>query len=56
MVELIPETSLTTEDVQQAVVDRIAAYKKPRFVEFVESLPRTPEDEIDRQAVKAVYG
>ena len=56
VVELKPGENLTSEEVVQAVVDRIAAFKKPRQVEFVDSLPRTPEDEIDRQSVKASYG
>ena len=56
IVELEPGESLTSDDITKAVVDRIAAYKKPRSVEFVDALPRTEDHEIDRQAVKAAYG
>jgi long-chain acyl-CoA synthetase len=56
VVELKPGESLTSEEIVGAVVDQIAAYKKPRIVEFVDALPRTPENEIDRQAVKATFG
>jgi acyl-CoA synthetase (AMP-forming)/AMP-acid ligase II len=56
VVELQEGQSLTSEEVAQSVADRIAAYKKPRLVEFVDLLPRTPENEIDRQAVKAAHG
>lgn len=56
VIELEPGESLTSEEVVQAVVDRIAAYKKPRMVEFVDSLPRTPENAVDRNAVKEAYG
>lgn len=35
---------------------RIASYKKPRYVEFVESLPRTAAGTVDRAAVDAAHG
>ena len=47
---------LTRKAVIKAVTQRIARYKKPRLVEFVEALPRTPEGEIDHQAVIEAYG
>ncbi len=56
VVEVEPGATLTVEEVEQAVVSRIASYKKPRSVEFVDALPRTPEGHIDRQAVKDAYG
>ena len=56
VIELAPETQLTDEAVQAAVAARIASFKKPRLVEFVESLPRTEEGAIDREAVKAAHG
>jgi len=31
-------------------------YKKPRYVQFVKSLPRTGTGAIDRVQVKALYG
>jgi long-chain acyl-CoA synthetase len=38
------------------VAARIARYKKPRYVEFVDELPRTAEGVIDRPKVKSLYG
>ncbi len=56
VVELIPGKTLTAEQVAAAVADRIAAYKKPQFVDFVDRLPRKENGEIDREAVKAAHG
>jgi long-chain acyl-CoA synthetase len=56
VVELIPGKTLTAEQVAAAVAGRIAAYKKPQFVDFVERLPRKENSEIDRVAVKAAHG
>lgn len=36
--------------------ERIASYKKPRFVDIVDSLPRTSAGGVDRDAVKAQHG
>jgi acyl-CoA synthetase (AMP-forming)/AMP-acid ligase II len=38
------------------VGDRIARYKKPQYVEFVQSLPTTADGAIDRSRVKEMYG
>ncbi|HET7088783.1 MAG TPA: AMP-binding protein [Anaerolineae bacterium] len=56
VVELKPGQALTAEQVSAAVADRIAAYKKPQSVNFVEKMPRQPDGEIDRTAVKAAHG
>lgn len=56
VVELSPGVTMTADQVSTAVAERIASFKKPRYVEFVDSLPRTPEGSIDREAVKAHYG
>jgi acyl-CoA synthetase (AMP-forming)/AMP-acid ligase II len=56
VVELVPGESLTMEDIRQAVANRIASFKKPRIVEFTETLPRGPEGQIDRPEVKARFG
>jgi long-chain acyl-CoA synthetase len=37
------------------VAARIARYKKPKFVEFVEGLPKTSSGNIDREKVKEAY-
>lgn len=56
VVELESGESLTGDDIQEAVVSRLASYKKPQFVEFVEALPKQANGEVDRLAVKAAYG
>lgn len=56
VIELKPDMQLGEEQVVEAVTSRIAAYKKPRQVLFVEVLPRTADGQIDRAAVKADFG
>jgi long-chain acyl-CoA synthetase len=38
------------------VASRIARYKKPKHVDFVDALPKTPEGETDRVEVKRRHG
>jgi long-chain acyl-CoA synthetase len=38
------------------VASRIARYKKPQYVVFVDSLPKTDDGEIDRDQVKKDHG
>jgi long-chain acyl-CoA synthetase len=47
---------LIAEDLIAFVGERIARYKKPQYVEFVDEMPLTSGGEIDRQKVKALYG
>ena len=56
VVELEPGKELGAEAAAQAVADRIASFKKPRLVDFVEALPRTDSGEVDREQVRASYG
>ncbi len=49
-------SNLTAEALIEFVAQRIARYKKPHIVEFVETLPKTPDGLIDRVAVKQKYG
>lgn len=56
VVELSPGEKLTADEVTEAVANRIASFKKPRYVDFVESLPRKSSGEIDRVAVKEAHG
>ncbi len=48
--------SLDAKTLSEFVAARIARYKKPRYVEFVAELPKTPDGKIDRAKVKALYG
>ena len=56
VVELEPGESLTADEIIEAVANRIASYKKPRHVDFVEELPKGPDGQIDREAVKETHG
>jgi acyl-CoA synthetase (AMP-forming)/AMP-acid ligase II len=48
--------SLSAEELAEFVAERIARYKKPRYVEFVPELPKNTDGCIDRSQVKALYG
>jgi len=54
--QLKPEQSLTADALIQFVGGRIARYKKPQYVEFVDELPLNENGEVDRPAAKARYG
>lgn len=56
VIELMPGVTMTAEQISAAVSEQIASYKKPRYVDFVEALPRGSDGKIDRQAVKAQHG
>lgn len=47
--------SLTADEVSRFVEEHIAGYKKPRYVEFVDSLPEK-NGQVDRSMVKELYG
>lgn len=51
-----PGRSVTAAEVIAFVADRIARYKKPKHVVFVDSLPRTAAGVIDRLRVKDEHG
>jgi len=50
-----PGAQVTAVELIEFVGSRIARYKKPGYVEFVETLPMK-NDTIDREAVKKLYG
>jgi len=49
---LVPGSSLDENELAAFVASRLAGYKKPRHVVYVDSLPKTKEGVIDREAVK----
>ena len=53
---LAPESTLSEEAVIRYVGSKIASYKKPRYVELVDSLPTTEDGSVDRDEVKARFG
>jgi acyl-CoA synthetase (AMP-forming)/AMP-acid ligase II len=46
----------TAQQVIDFVSGRIARYKRPKYVEFVEAMPKTAAGSIDRAKVKEVHG
>ncbi len=53
---LKPGVRLLEQELIDFVAGRIARYKKPGYVEFVDSLPKASDGSIDRVTVKALYG
>jgi acyl-CoA synthetase (AMP-forming)/AMP-acid ligase II len=53
---LNPGARLSEQELIEFVAGRIARYKKPGYVEFIDSLPKKEDGSIDRQMVKAQYG
>jgi long-chain acyl-CoA synthetase len=47
-----PGEDLTGEEIEEFVLERIAAYKHPREVEFVEELPRTASGKIQKYKLR----
>jgi long-chain acyl-CoA synthetase len=48
--------TVTEKELIDFVSQKIASYKKPKHVQFVESLPKTASGEVDRAKVKKKYG
>ena len=46
----------TTKELQDFVKEKLALNKYPRFVEFVDALPRTERGKVNRATVKAQHG
>jgi long-chain acyl-CoA synthetase len=46
----------TEEEIVSYCKENMASYKKPRFVEFVASLPKNPGGKIDKKELKRQYG
>jgi long-chain acyl-CoA synthetase len=53
---LKPKAKLTEQELIDFVGGRIARYKKPGYVVFVDSLPKKADGSIDRAKVKEMYG
>jgi acyl-CoA synthetase (AMP-forming)/AMP-acid ligase II len=56
VVEVEAAGRYTAAEVSDFVASRIARFKRPHVVVFAESLPRTAEGGVDRDAVKATWG
>ncbi len=53
---LKPKAKLTEQELIDFVGGRIARYKRPGYIQFVDSLPRKEDGSIDRIRVKEMYG
>ncbi|MEE8541656.1 MAG: AMP-binding protein [Desulfobacterales bacterium] len=53
---LNPGESLDPKELSEFVASKIARYKKPQYIDFVDTLPKTEEGEIDRDQVKKDHG
>ncbi len=53
---LKPGKTMTEKDLISFVANRIARYKKPGYVEFTKSLPKTSDGKIDRLKVRELFG
>jgi len=56
VVELVPGQQLDAGQLQAGISEHLAAYKKPRVIEFINHLPRDEQGKIDRRQVKETYG
>jgi long-chain acyl-CoA synthetase len=56
VVALHSSATATAEDIIEHCRARIASYKKPRTVEFVDALPRLPSGAVDRDALDERFG
>ena len=52
---LNPDHDLTKDDQIKFCGTRIAGYKKPRYIEFINELPKTDDGTIDRIKIKSEY-
>ena len=48
-------STLTPEELTAFVASRIARYKKPRYIDFVDALPKKVDGTIDREKVKTAH-
>ena len=53
---LKPGESLDPQELAEFVASKIARYKKPQYVDFVDALPKTEDGEVDRDQVKKDHG
>jgi len=53
---LVNGKSVTEDELREFVAERIARYKKPQFIVFVDALPKNESGDIDRDQVKKDHG
>jgi fatty-acyl-CoA synthase/long-chain acyl-CoA synthetase len=52
---VVPAESVSADDLRAFAGDALAAYKRPKSVEFVDDLPTTPLGKLDRSALRETY-
>ncbi len=55
VVQLKPGAEATAEDVIEFCRDRLAGYKRPRSVEFIDQIPRNPSMKVLKKDLRAPY-
>lgn len=56
VVSLKPGHSVTPEELSQYCVDKLAKYKRPRFIQIVDQIPHNPAGKILKTEVRRLYG
>ena len=54
-VVLSADTSISAEELTDFCASKIARFKRPRIIKFVESLPKTPVGKIQKNELRAPY-
>ena len=54
-VVLVPDASVTAEALMDFCASKIARFKRPRVIKFVDSLPRTPVGKIQKVLIREPY-
>lgn len=55
IVVLLPNKKLTSQELIDYCKDRLASYKKPKFIEFIESLPRNPSGKVLKSQLRKQF-
>ncbi|MGE5544990.1 MAG: class I adenylate-forming enzyme family protein [Bacillota bacterium] len=56
VVSLKPGQSVTPEELSEYCVDKLAKYKRPRFIQIVDDIPHNPAGKILKTEVRKLYG
>jgi len=56
VVSLKPGHSVTPEELSEYCIDKLAKYKRPRFIQIVDDIPHNPAGKILKTEVRKLYG
>jgi fatty-acyl-CoA synthase/long-chain acyl-CoA synthetase len=51
-----PGTRLSREQIQDELKDRVARYKIPQKILFVDEIPKTPGLKVDKKHIRTMFG